>query len=250
LSIDDEMQVYDVAPVSQITGETESYDSAFFPNVIRKKELELIEQLLRSEKPTFVLDFGCGGGWLSRLLSKWDFCFVGVDISKNMVRNAKKICIHNDFVICDAMHLPFKKDIFDFIIGISILHHLDLKRATDELKRVCLNHSTFLFMEPSLLNPLSAFGRRFFPMEAHTQGEKPYTPQYLKTALSLDGFFVERCFSIFFFAFPAARFSKIARLRPPMLLVEIAYYLEGITEKMPGIRYLNSNIVAIVKTKR
>lgn len=202
MSIEDEMQVYDAAPVSRVTGETESYDNAFFPNVIRKRELELIEQVLRDAQPKLILDFGCGGGWLSILLRKWGFEFVGLDISRNMVRNAKIVCADSDFIICNAMRLPFKADIFDFVIGISILHHLDLKQATDELKRVCLNPSTFLFMEPSLLNPLSAFGRRFFPMEAHTEGEKPYTPQYLKTALSLAGFCVERCFSMFFLAFP------------------------------------------------
>lgn len=249
MSLEDEMQIYDTAPVSQLTGETESYDNAFFSNVIRKKELELIEQVLRDVQPKLILDFGCGGGWLSILLRKWGFEFVGLDISRNMVRNAKIVCTDSDFIICDAMRLPFKADIFDFVIGISILHHLDLKRATDELKRVSLSRSTFLFMEPSLLNPLSAFGRRFFPMEAHTEGEKPYTPQYLKTALSLAGFSVERCFSMFFLAFPVARFSKIVGLKLPLSLIKLAYLFEDMMEKAPGIRNLNSNIVAIARTR-
>jgi hypothetical protein len=105
-------------------------------------------------------------------------------------------------------------------------------------------------MEPSLLNPLSAFGRKVFPMEAHTEGEKPYTPEYLNAALNMAGFTVGRCFSMFFLAFSAARFSRIARLNPPSLLVKMTYFFEGVMEKMPGIRYLNSNIVAIAKTKR
>jgi SAM-dependent methyltransferase len=250
LRIEDEMHVYNVASVSQTTGETESYDNAFFPNVIRKRELVLIEELLRSKQPTFILDFGCGGGWLSLLLSKWGFRFVGVDVSNNMIRNAKIVRSNEDFIVCDAMHLPFRKCIFDFIIGISILHHLDLNRATNELKRVCLNHSTFLFMEPSLLNPLSAFGRRVFPMEAHTEGEKPYTPNYLKKALTLAGFNVERCFSMFFLAFPAARFSRITRFSPPSSLVKLTYLFETVMERAPGLRTLNSNIVAIVKYEK
>jgi SAM-dependent methyltransferase len=249
MSIEDEMRVYDVAQVSRLTGETESYDNAFFPNVIRKRELELIEHVLRAERPKFILDYGCGGGWLSKLLLKWGFNFVGVDISKNMVRNAKIVCHEADFIVCDAMRLPFKDGIFDFVIGISILHHLDLKRATDELKRISLARSVFLFMEPSLLNPLSAFGRKLFPMEAHTEGEKPYTPEYLKSALGLAGFDVERCFALFFLAFPVARFSRIMRLNPPYSLVKLTYFFEGVMEKIPGIKYLNSNIVAIAKTK-
>jgi len=249
VSIEDEVQVYDAAEVSRLTGETESYDNAFFPNVIRKRELELIEQVLRAEKPKLILDYGCGGGWLSMLLLKWGFRFVGIDVSKNMVKNAKIVCHDADFVVCDAMRLPFKEGVFDFVVGISILHHLNLRWATDELKRISLARSAFLFMEPSLLNPLSAFGRKVFPMEAHTEGEKPYTPEYLKTALSLAGFNVERCFAMFFLAFPAARFSRMMRLNPPSSVVRMTYLLEGVMEKMPGIRYLNSNIVAVAKTK-
>jgi SAM-dependent methyltransferase len=250
MNIENEMHVYDGAEVSRLTGETESYDNAFFPNVIRRRELELIWQVLRVEKPRFILDYGCGGGWLSILLRKWGFKSVGLDISRHMVKNAKIVCPNADFIICDAMRLPFKDDIFDFVIGISILHHLNLKRATDELKRISITGSAFLFMEPNLLNPLSAFGRKIFPMEAHTHGEKPYTPQYLITALNMAGFTIERCFSLFFLAYPAARFSKVARLNPPSLLVKLTYSFEGAIEKIPGIRHLNSNIVAIAKTKR
>jgi ubiquinone/menaquinone biosynthesis C-methylase UbiE len=247
VSIKNEMDVYDDAEVSSLTGETESYDNAFFPNVIRKRELELIYEVLMAEKPKFILDYGCGGGWLSRLLHKWGFKFVGMDISRNMVRNAKIVCHEADFIVCDAMRLPFRDNIFDFAIGISILHHLDFIRSTDELKRVSVIRSAFLFMEPSLLNPLSAFGRKMFPMEAHTDGEKPYTPEYLKKALRLAGFSVERCFSMFFLAFPVARFSKITGLNTPSSLVKLTYLFEDIMEKTPGIRNLNSNIVAIAR---
>lgn len=245
MSLEDEMRVYGVAEVSCLTGETESYDNAFFPNVVRKRELELIEQVLRAERPRLILDYGCGGGWSSILLQKWGYKSVGMDISRNMVKNAKIVCPNADFIVCDAMRLPFKDDIFDFVIGISILHHLNLKWATDELKRISLAGSTFLFMEPSLLNPLSAFGRKVFPTEAHTKGEKQFTPEYLKTALNLANFNVERYMALFFLAFQVARFSKIARVNPSSLLVKMTYLFEHVMEKMPVLRGLNSNIVAI-----
>jgi SAM-dependent methyltransferase len=250
MTIEDEMHVYNSAQVSCLTGETESYDDAFFPNVIRKREIGLIEQVLRTERPELILDYGCGGGWLSILLYKWGFNSVGMDISGKMVKNAKTVCHEADFIVCDAMNLPFRENVFDFAIGISILHHLDLKRATDELKRVSAIKSSFLFMEPSLLNPLSAFGRRVFPMEAHTEGEKPYTPNYLKKSLSLAGFSVERCFSMFFLAFPVARFSRITHLNPPSSLIKLTYLFETVIEKTPGVRAPNSNIVAIAKCKK
>ena len=67
MSIEDEIHVYAHTKVSRLTGETESYDASFFTNVIRKKELELIEQLIMTDQPTFILDYGCGGGWFSWL---------------------------------------------------------------------------------------------------------------------------------------------------------------------------------------
>ena len=249
MSIEDEILVYDNAEVSYSTGETESYDAAFFPNVIRKREVELIKEVLQAERPRLILDYGCGGGWLSLLLVRWGFDVVGMDVSKNMVRSAKLACHEADFIVCDAMRLPFRDGVFDFVIGISILHHLNLNNALSELKRISLARSVFLFMEPNSLNPLSAFGRKVFPMEAHTKGEKQFTPEYLKAALNLTNFNVERCFAIFFLAFPVARFSKITGLNPPSLLVKMTYLLEDALEKMPGIRYLNSNIVAIGKAK-
>ena len=250
MSIEDEMQVYDSTLVSRLTGETESYDNEFFPNIIRKREQELIEKIVSSESPKLILDYGCGGGWLSILLQKWGFKSVGIDISRNMVQNAKIVCPNADFIVCDAMRLPFKVDVFDFVIGKSVLHHLELKRATNELKRISLSQSVFLFMEPSLLNPLSAFGRRVFPMEGHTEGEKPYTPEYLRTSLILNNFTVEKLFSIFFFAYPAARFSKITKLGPPRSIVFLAYLLESFFEKMPGLRYLNANIVILARSSK
>jgi SAM-dependent methyltransferase len=245
MSIEDEMHVYDNAEVSYSTGETESYDAAFFPNVIRRRELELIKPVLQAKKPKLILDYGCGGGWLSLLLLRWGFDVVGMDVSKNMVKSAKLVCHKADFIVCDAMRLPFKDEVFDFIIGIAILHHLNLKHAFNELKRISLARSVFLFMEPNSLNPLSAFGRKFFQMEAHTKGEKQFTPEYLKTALNLANFNVERYFALFFLAFPVARFSKIARMTPPSSLVKMTYQFENVMEKMPVMRGFNSNIVAI-----
>jgi SAM-dependent methyltransferase len=246
--LENEVQVYEDVDVSFSTGETESYEETFFTEVIRRRELDFIKQVLKAEKPRLVLDYGCGGGWLSRLICKWGFEVVGIDLSKRLVRVAKFVCREGDFVVCDAMRLPFKDGAFDFIIGISILHHLPkLSMAFSELKRVSASHALCLFMEPNLLNPVSAFGRKFFPMEAHTKGEKQFTFGYLETALNLADFKVERYFAIFFLSFPIARFLKIAHTRLPLWLAKIIFLFETFTEKIPGVRCLNSNIVALAK---
>jgi ubiquinone/menaquinone biosynthesis C-methylase UbiE len=213
--LENEIQVYENVEVSCSTGETKSYEETFFTVVIRRRELNFIKQALHDEKPKLVLDYGCGGGWLSRLICKWGFEVIGIDLNRRLVRIAKSVCRKGDFVVCDAMRLPFRDGTFDFIIGISILHHLPkLSMAFSELNRVSTFQAVCLFMEPNSLNPVSAFGRKFFPMEAHTKGEKPFTFGYLKVALGLAGFTVEKYFALFFIAFPIARLLKVTKMKP------------------------------------
>ena len=144
--------------------------------------------------------------------------------------------------------MPFKDSAFDCVIGVAILHHLKLERSCRELRRVLDEKSKFVFLEPNLLNPLSAIGRRFFPTEAHTKGEKPFAPSYLKTVLSRTGFVVDRYSALFFFAFPLARLFKIARMRPHSLVIKVVSLIESAMESMPGIKQLNSTMVTVGTT--
>jgi SAM-dependent methyltransferase len=250
MPLENEVQVYENVEVSCSTGETKSYEETFFTRVIRRRELNFIKQVLQDEKPRLVLDYGCGGGWLSKLICKWGFEVVGIDLSKRLVKIAKFMCREGDFVVCDAMRLPFKDSVFDFIIGISILHHLPkLSMTFSECKRVSAFRAVCLFMEPNLLNPVSAFGRKFFPMEAHTKGEKPFAFGYLKAALGLAGFTVEKYFALFFIAFPIARLLKVMKMKPSPWMVKAFLLFENVMEKMPFIRCLNSNIVALVRVE-
>jgi hypothetical protein len=103
-------------------------------------------------------------------------------------------------------------------------------------------------MEPNVLNPFSAFGRRFFPTEAHTKGEKPFAFWYLKAALSLAGFRTEKYFAWFFTAFPIARLLKITKTNPPLLMIKVISLFENIMEKIPIIKCLNSTIIALARS--
>jgi len=250
MSFKDEICTYDRVMVSIGAGEIESYEDSFFTNVIRRREIDFIKWTFQANKPRLVLDYGCGGGWLSRLMCKWGFSVIGIDLNRKLVKVAKLISRESDFIVCDAMKLPFRNDVFDFVIGISILHHLpDVKLALWELRRTSLSGAVFLFMEPNSLNPLSAFGRKFFPLEAHTKGEKPFTFGYLKATLILAGFEIERYFAMFFLSFPIARFLKIMGMKLPSWLIKIISLFEIFTEKIPLLNVLNSNIVVLAKLR-
>jgi SAM-dependent methyltransferase len=245
--ISDEFKKYG-AVETDAAGEIDVYEKHFFYGLVRRRELEIIFDSLLSWNPKAILDYGCGAGWLSTLLVNKGFDVVGVDISAHLVRNARKVCPNAQFVVCDAEKLPFRNSVFDCVIGIAILHHLRLEKSCNEVRRVLGRRSKFIFMEPNLLNPISAVGRRFFPTEAHTKGEKQFVPRYLRTALNQSGFTSERCFNLFFFTVPLARLFKITKIEPHSLIIRTTSFLEDATESIPAIRHLNSIIVAIGKT--
>lgn len=50
MSAEDEKRIYNSIEVSSLTGETESYDNAFFPKIIRKKFGKSIAKFLNMNK--------------------------------------------------------------------------------------------------------------------------------------------------------------------------------------------------------
>ncbi|MEM4292572.1 MAG: class I SAM-dependent methyltransferase, partial [Thermoplasmata archaeon] len=78
---------------------------------------------LNAEEPKIVLDVASGPGILScALAERWkDAKIVGLDISMEMIEYAKerarrKGCNNLEFVIGDALALPFKTELFDLIV--------------------------------------------------------------------------------------------------------------------------------------
>jgi len=237
----DELQKYKGIDLKK--GEIYVYADLIFNKIIRKKELELISSFIYSSKPRLSLDYGCGAGWLSLFLSKKDLSVIGIDINPFLVKHAKKLCPQVDFIVCDASLLPFRSAVLDCVIGIAILHHLNLKRSCKELRRVLHKNSKFLFMEPNILNPFTAIGRKLFPMHTHTKGEKPFLPKQLEASLKKFGFTVTETNYLFFITFPLARLFKMVEIKLSLIIVKIISLLEKIFESLPVIRRINSTIV-------
>jgi len=82
----------------------------------------------------------------------------------------------------------------------------------------------------------------FFYRSAYRK-EKLCCSEYSRTVLNQLGF-VGRCSALFFLAFSFARLFKIARIKPYPCLIEISL-LERVMENIPGIKRLNSTLVAV-----
>lgn len=91
-----------------------------------------------------ILDLGCGNCRNSLPFLEKNIECIGIDFSKGMIKEAKKILKKRKFkenlVIGNLIDLPFKKGSFLLTICIRVLHHLKTRelrlRALKEMKRV------------------------------------------------------------------------------------------------------------------
>ncbi|MBW1855876.1 MAG: class I SAM-dependent methyltransferase [Deltaproteobacteria bacterium] len=93
--------------------------------------------LERAGRGKALLDIGCGRGVFTDQLAERFTTVTGIDIVKEEIftgtgRNGRGV-----YSIMDANLLGFKDGVFDIIISRYTFHHLDLKRASPEVKR-CL----------------------------------------------------------------------------------------------------------------
>jgi len=121
---------------------------------------------LENLRGSFGLDIGCGvGRWIQRLLDH-GVTVVGMDVSKNMIFQAKKRLLQKgkkcEFVVSSASYLPFKDTSFDFALNVTVLQHIteegDFRRSVCEIARVIKKASNALILEasPHISKPTSS----------------------------------------------------------------------------------------------
>jgi len=196
-----ERAIYDRARVDPVTGEIQEFDSVLFNSVVRRGEIEFIARALGGKGRLQILDLGCGGGWLTRTLVRMGHNTIGVDVSGRILSTAATADeIRGHLVQADGHELPFRKEAFDAVVCVGALHHTELRRLLPGLARVTKPDGSLVFLEPNKLNPFSEIGRRFFPMTTHTPGERPYSPNQLRRALSDAGWQVQEYHTLFLYA--------------------------------------------------
>ena len=255
MTLENEIEIYDRAKISGDTGEIESWDKVIFPNIIRKREMEIIFDVIASVKPRTILDLGCGGGWLSKILSAKGYHVIGIDISASLIKKATKVAPKSvGFLIGDCMNLPFDNTTFDLIIGIAVLHHLDLDKTLAECHRVLSKKGSMLFMEPNALNPLMAIGRRLVQMDVCTKDEKPFVPDTLKNRVVKSGFKIKSIEYLFPYSCGVAYLSGKIKSRTYQkfirIMVPVIEESEKRIENIPVIGKMSSTIVAVVERNR
>src|SRR5439155_13135712 len=84
------------------------------------------------------------------------------------------IADRSHFLVADAPATDFADDSFDLIVDAAILHHLELRTALLEIRRILRPGGRAVFLEPMWHNPLLRIGRALTP-SARTPDEHPLT---------------------------------------------------------------------------
>ena len=103
-------------------------------------KIEDILDNLKLESTEFVLDVGCGTGFLFRHINKQAEFLVGLDLSQKALQKAKKLTKNMTnvaLILADADNTPFPDHTFDKVFAITVLQNMpDPTKTISEMKRV------------------------------------------------------------------------------------------------------------------
>lgn len=109
------------------------------PEGTRESEIfPFVKKWLNENNNEILLDIGCGQGICSNLVNK-ESSYVGVDISDQLIKRAKKLynAKNKEFKIGDVYSLPIESNSIDTAMSLWVWSHLDnLDKASKEMARV------------------------------------------------------------------------------------------------------------------
>jgi ubiquinone/menaquinone biosynthesis C-methylase UbiE len=111
------------------------------PHWDKREPSKLVNRLLDEtdkKKVLNILELGCGNGVDSIAFGEKGHKVIGIDISPDAIKLAKKNNKQNNvtFEVGDAEKLKFKDNQFDLVYSMAVLHSSDLKKSIAELSRV------------------------------------------------------------------------------------------------------------------
>jgi ubiquinone/menaquinone biosynthesis C-methylase UbiE len=117
----------------------------------------------------FIIDAGCGTGALlnnvkKNMLGIQNYNMIGIDISAQSLKSAKKDNATADFIVCDMDALPLRDKSCDLIIIRNVLHHLTTLAPLGNLIRL-LDSNGFLLIDDKIKgNPIQGILSFIFPL--------------------------------------------------------------------------------------
>lgn len=114
-----------------------------------------IARHIKSEdiKGKYILDIGSGSGWIEELiLKKGAKKIVGIDVSENAIKQAKKLKLKKVvYKRASALDIPYKDNTFDTVVSFEVIEHIPFNTEEEmfkEVHRVLKPGGTFYLSTP------------------------------------------------------------------------------------------------------
>ena len=199
-----------------------------------KRRVKMLTDFILPESK--LLELGCGTGYFTKEIIKTGAEIIAIDISPDLI-NAAKGCIRASnvrFIVDNAYSMSFRDEQFDYVIGSSVLHHLQINSAVNEIYRVLKHGGKIAFTEPNMMNPQIALQKNI-PFLKKLAGDSPDETAFfrwmLRKLLSKTGFKEVKIIP-FDFLHPAI----------PKRLISIISIIGNSFEKTPLIREIAGSL--------
>lgn len=120
-----------------------------------ERRVKMFIELGEIGKGKRILKIGCGTGVFTERIALTGAEIVAIDLSPDLLEKAQRKIKYPNVTFCreNIENMKFQNESFDTVIGSSILHHLNLRKAIKEISRVVKTHGKVVFTEPNMLNP-------------------------------------------------------------------------------------------------
>lgn len=132
----------------------------FFTKVKADILCKIIKLNLAHVDLPYILDVGCGHGFIHNHLKSTKIKLVGVEMADEVIKIAKENNTHVNYINHDGMTLPFEENIFDVVFAICVLHHVPCNQwpsFLSEMKRVLKKGGIAIIFEHNPYNPLTRY---------------------------------------------------------------------------------------------
>ena len=137
-----------------------------------KRRVAMLSSLLKDGDR--VLELGCGTGYFTKELAKLKIQITAIDISPELLDHARQEVTSGNvtFETQNAYQMGYKDNLFDAVVGSSVLHHLEIQKAVYEIYRVLRPGGYIAFTEPNMMNPQIALQKNI-PWLKRRLGDSP-----------------------------------------------------------------------------
>jgi SAM-dependent methyltransferase len=146
--------------------------------------LEYAFYLLGDVQDKLVVDLGCGVGEEVVPLRYRGAHVIGIDISPHLIAIARerlrKYGIDAELRIASAYETRLADESVDVVFCMSVLHHLQLERVNNEIRRILKPDGLFILKEPVRFSWTMELSRKLFPArEGRSEFEHPLSSKEL-----------------------------------------------------------------------